>query len=292
MTTPVIIEAAINGATTKDRNPHVPVSPGEIASDARACLEAGAAIIHNHIDRSGLSGADAAERYLEAWRPVLAARPDALWYPTVNFGRGGSFSYDHLAPLAATGQLRMSLADPGSVNLGRFENGVPVGAYAYVNTFDAVAHQFDLARTLGLGPSVAIYEPGFLRVVLRYHGAGLLPRGTMVKLYLCDERGAFGGATFGLPPTVPALDAYLDLLEGTGIPWAVSVAGGDVVASEVGRVALDRGGHVHLGLEFFGGDRQPTNVELVREAVDLCRAAGRAVATCDEAAQILDLPAR
>jgi len=83
---PVIIEAAINGATPKERNPHVPITPEEIAADALACFEAGAAVIHNHIDLRGISVEEAAERYLEAWRVVLAQRPDALWYPTVHFG--------------------------------------------------------------------------------------------------------------------------------------------------------------------------------------------------------------
>ena len=77
---PVIIEVAINGGTTKERNPNVPRTPDEIATDALACFEAGAAIIHNHIDLTGISEDEAAERYLEAWRVVLAERPDALWY--------------------------------------------------------------------------------------------------------------------------------------------------------------------------------------------------------------------
>ena len=56
------------------------------------------------------------------------------------------------------------------------------------------------------------------------------------------------------------------------------------------RHALERGGHLHLGLEDFAGARKPTNVELVREGVSLCRSLGRRVATCAEAAAILDLP--
>ena len=85
---PVIIECAINGVTSKVTNPHVPIEPSEIVADALACIEAGAAIIHNHIDRYGVSVDQAAERYLEAWRPILAARPDALLYPTIHFGAG------------------------------------------------------------------------------------------------------------------------------------------------------------------------------------------------------------
>jgi 3-keto-5-aminohexanoate cleavage enzyme len=68
------------------------------------------------------------------------------------------------------------------------------------------------------------------------------------------------------------------------------VVGGDIGRSEVAQLALERGGHLHLGLEFYGGDRQPTNAELVGEAVALCERAGRPVATCAEAADILGLP--
>jgi 3-keto-5-aminohexanoate cleavage enzyme len=285
---PVIIEAAINGATTKERNPNVPRTPDEIAVDALACFEAGAAVIHNHIDLPGLTVAEAAERYLEAWRIVLAERPDALWYPTVHFGP--PMGYEHLVPLAASGLLRVGLMDPGSVNLGRSDtDGVPTGGIVYANSFDAIAHAFDICRDQRLGPSLAIYEPGFLRATLAYWRAGRLPAGAMVKLYFSTEQGLMG-APFGLPPTAAALDAYLELLEGCDLPWAVSAVGGDVVATDVAALALERGGHLHLGLEFYGGPRTPTNVELITEAVELCAKAGRPVATPDEAAAILRLP--
>ncbi len=39
------------------------------------------------------------------------------------------------------------------------------------------------------------------------------------------------GCTFGLPPTRNALLAYLDMLEGTGLPWSVSVWGGDLMTT-------------------------------------------------------------
>ena len=286
---PMIIEAAINGGRTKRENPNVPVEPDEIAADALECFEAGASIVHNHIDRFGLSDAETAERYLEGWEPVLAARSDALLYPTVNADADGNIRYDHLALLAETGGLRMGLADPGSVNLGRTHDGVPVGGFVYRNSFDLLAHALDICRRHRLGPSLAIYEPGFLRTTLAWWRAGKLPPGAMIKLYFSTDEG-LTGAPFGLPPTRAALDAYLDLLDGCPVPWAVSLAGGDVVASEVAPLALARGGHVHVGLEFFGGDRQPSNRELVLEAVELAAEAGRPVASCDQAAGILGLP--
>ncbi len=285
---PVIIEAAINGATTKERNPNVPRLPEEIAADALACVEAGAAIIHNHIDLVGISEEQAAARYLEGWLPVLTARPDALVYPTIHFGE--VMNYEHLVPLAASGLLRLGLTDPGSVNLGRLDDeGRPCGGLVYANSFDAIARAFEICRENGLGPSMAIYEPGFLRTVLAWRRSGALPAGAMVKLYFSTDRG-LTGTPFGLPPTLTALEAYLELLEGCDLPWAVSVVGGDLLETEVAAAALERGGHLHLGLEFYGGPGRPTNLELVTEAVALCRAHGRPPASPDQAAELLGLP--
>ena len=140
----------------------------------------------------------------------------------------GDIGYDHLAVLADTGQLRVGLADPGSLNLGAHRDGVPAGSFVYRNSFDLLSHALDVCRTNRLGPSLAIYEPGFLRATLAWWRAGQLPPGAMIKLYFSTEQG-LTGAPFGMPPTRASLDAYLELLDGCPVPWAVSVAGGDVV---------------------------------------------------------------
>jgi 3-keto-5-aminohexanoate cleavage enzyme len=288
---PVIVEAAINGLTSKERNPHVPVTPDEIAADALRCLAAGAAVVHNHVDVFMVEGDVAAARYLEGWRPVLAERPDALLYPTTNAGPDVETAYAHIAPLAESGLLRLSLCDPGSVNLGGYaSDGLPGAGFVYANSFDDIRHQLGLCERYRLGPSMAIFEPGFLRTALAWHDAGRLPAGAMVKLYFGGEIGSLAG--FGLPPTATALDAYLEMLDGTDLPWAVAVLGGDVIESGIARLALERGGHVRVGLEDHAGREQPMNVELVTKVVELCVEVGRPVATCDEAVELLALPER
>ena len=70
----------------------------------------------------------------------------------------------------------------------------------------------------------------------------------------------------------------------------VAVPGGDVFASVMAKWAIERGGHVRVGLEDHAADRKPTNLELVEQAVALCEKVGRPVASCDEAARVMDLP--
>ena len=290
---PAIIEVAINGITSPEINPNVPLSPEAIAADALDCIEGGAAIIHTHNHDISLTGRDAADPYIEAMAPVLAARPDALWYPTLTSGDHQA-KYSHMAMIAEELPLRMVAVDPGSTNIGGAgPDGLPVGG-TYKNDYAEIRASFDLCRDNGWAPAMAIYEPGFLQCVLTYHRVGQLPAGSMAKLYFGAEWGLSRrskGVTFGLPPTKHALLAYLDMLEGTGIPWSVSVWGGDVMATPVARLALEMGGHLHVGIEeFYDPDRSPTNQELLSEAVALCNEVGRPLATCDETAEMLELP--
>ena len=291
----LVIEAAINGATTKATNPNAPETPAEIAADALACIRAGAAIVHNHNRDYAVDGARAAELYLEAWRPVLHEHADAILYPTLGFGEGIAARYAHVERLAESGVLRMAFLDTGSVNLGGTdEDDLPGGVeFVYVNGFADIRYKVAVCERFRLAPSIAIFEPGFLRTALAYERADRMPKGAFVKLYFGAERGYLGGrgrgAAFGLPPTARALDAYLEILEGSRLPWAVAVLGGDVVECGMAKLALERGGHVRVGLEDYGGDRQPTNAELVTELVALANKLGRPVATSKEAASVLGM---
>ncbi|GIW41734.1 MAG: 3-keto-5-aminohexanoate cleavage protein [Candidatus Binatia bacterium] len=294
---PLVVEVALNGVTSKEQNPWVPRTPEEIAADALACVERGASIVHSHADLVSGDPGKVAERYLEAWGPVLERYPEVICYPTVSLGGRAEERFGHIPILAERGAARMGVFDPGSVNLGDLgEDGLPGGSvdFVYRNTFADIRYAAELCRRYRLGPSVSIFEPGFLRVTLAYHRAGHLPPGAFVKLYFGGDYGFFpgtrGSVPFGLPPTARALDAYLEMLSGTGLPWAVAVVGGDVLESGLAARAIELGGHVRVGLEDYGGSRCPRNHELVEEVVRLAEGAGRPVATPKEAAGLLGLP--
>ena len=286
---PVILELAVNGTTPRSRNRHVPRTPAEIAEVALEGVALGASIVHNHNDEPMFTadGVHAVDPYLAAWTPVLDRHPDVLLYPTMGAGARGipvQARWEHVEKLAGVGG--MTLVDPGSVNVGLLSDGtVPPAAAAgpYLNSYADVEHMLTRTAALGAAPSISVFEPGFLRTALTWHRRGRLPPGAIVKLY-------FGGELeFGLPPTARALDAYLELLEPSGLPWSVAVLGGDVVGCGLAAEAIGRGGHVRVGLEDWAGPDEPSNAALVRAAVALVERLGRAPATIAQTRALLGI---
>ncbi len=289
---PLIIEASLNGNASKAANPHVPYSDEEIVADAVACMEAGAALIHNHTDEPifGGSGSLDYERYARPWRQLLALRPDAILTPTMPVGQEGvsvEVRYRHIVQMAQEGLLAQGLCDPGTFNLSVLDSDglFAQSTYLYRNDMHDSHYYVETCRALNIGMSISIFEPGFLKFILAYHRAGKLPPGGMLKFYFASD-----SLPFGLPPGRASLEAYLGMLGDCDLPWLVSSFGDDCVGCGLAEEAIRRGGHVQVGLEPYAGERCPSNVELVQEVVMLAQSCGRPVATAAQAAEILQLP--
>jgi uncharacterized protein (DUF849 family) len=284
----VIIEAALNGVTSKGRNAHAPVTPDEQAKDGLACVDAGATVVHTHAGNMFVPPEEAAAQYADAFRPIVALHPSVVCYPTTGIGASIEERYRHVELLADAGLVRAGFVDTGSVNLGGTgADGLPPASdYVYTNTFADVAYKMRVCREHGLGPSIAVFEPGFLRVVVAYARAGALPDGALVKLYFSGG-GYLGGGEplWGAPPIREALDLYCAMLDGLDVPWAVAVLGGSLLDTPVARLALERGGHLRVGIEDW--DTGPPNVEQVRAAAALAAEVGRPVASADETLALL-----
>ena len=276
---PLVVAVSINGERSKDANPHIPVGHDEIVATALSCYDAGASIIHCHNTSTALSGREAADDYLASWRRIRAERPDALWYPTLT--RDGCQDLDHIKIIDDEIGLEFACCDPGSVGLSSLgADGIPMGGY-YTNSYEQIRSSLEQLAARRLGPQLAIFEPGYLRTVLAYHGAGTLPPGAVINLYF---GGPYGLSTrqspsFGLPPTRNALLAYLDMMDGVDLPWTVSVWGGDIFKTDLPRMAIELGGHLQIGLEsHFDPEDKPTNEDQIRAAHRLAEQAGRPVA--------------
>jgi 3-keto-5-aminohexanoate cleavage enzyme len=294
LTEPLIIEVALNGLSTRERNPNTPIESEELAADAIACIRAGASIVHQH-DKAFLAGGtslDMAEQATVTYGLIYGEIPDALCYPTTG-GRTGSIEerWAHNLILNDRGLLTMAFVDPGSVNYVQLaDDGLPApvdGRYSFSNI--EIRYMFEQSHRLRLSPNIMILDAGFLRMVTAIARAGALPAGSFVKLGL---GGSAGQMERGLPPTIAAFECLLSMMEGVPLTWAVAVMSGDCIGSGLAEQAIRRGGHVRIGLEDYAGDRQPTNVELVREAAELATRLGRPVATPAQAARLLGVRSR
>jgi 3-keto-5-aminohexanoate cleavage enzyme len=256
MAEPVILELAVNGSTSRHRNRHVPRTPAEITEAALAGIESGASIVHNHNDEPMFTpdGVHAVEPYLAAWQPVLGRHPDALLYPTMAAAARGipvARRWAHVEELARRGMGGMTLVDPGSVNLGLTRDGAVAAAAASGPYANPLADiEYMFARSADLGAAPSI----------SVFEPGFLRTTLAWQRAGRLPRGAmvklyFGGELeFGLPPTATALEAYLELLE------------------------------------HYAGPGEPSNLDLLRAAVDLIEGLGRAPASAAQARRLLGIP--
>ena len=298
---PVIIEAAINGATHEGAQPeHAPPARRDRGRRARRASTR----VPRSCTTTSTSSACPATRPPSATSrvgaPVFdrAARRAPLPHDELRTRRRGRV----LAHGAARRQgqaphrdHRPRLGEPRRLST---PTGCPPHPASSTRTPSATsATRPSLRRELQLGPSMAIFEPGWLRTALLYwrgREAAAGGDGQALLRWRCRLRhpgnAQRAGATFGLPPTRDGARRVLRAARRLRPPVVGRGHRRRIYRSPMVRLALERGAHLHVGLEDYAGERQPTNLELVREAVALCDEVGRPVATADEAATILDLP--
>ena len=155
---PLIIEASLNGQTPRSRNPHVPYTDEEIVEQAVACMDAGAAMVHNHTEEPviGGSGRLDIERYASAWRKLLTLRPDAILTATMPVGQEGvpvEARYAHIEDNHFTTAPVEALGDGYAVMLGQ-HGPITVGenlhhAMERAVTLEEAAKTYFVARGIG-----------------------------------------------------------------------------------------------------------------------------------------------
>jgi uncharacterized protein (DUF849 family) len=294
--TPVILEVAINGGITKKVNSAAPEKPAEIAEQAIQCFDAGATIVHAHSQQPRENVKQAAQFYIDAFKPVRKKHPYAIVYPTANFD---SVKYHknrtvwppeiqsgHYRPIAEAGLANMVLLDTGVVPLTVYDEKGARKAdkfwwYGFWPGDDSIV--LDVCRELGTGASISVFEPGWMKNVVAMARAGTLPRGSKLNIYFAD----YGWA--GMPPPIPeALQLYIHMMEGLDLKWSVGLVGGDIMDTPLARMALERGGSFRVGIEdWFTG---PGNLEQMERAKKLINHVGRPIVSGAEAIKYLDIP--
>lgn len=280
MTHDVFITCAVTGAGPGPRkNPHVPVTPEQIASDVLAVAEAGAAIAHVHVrDVVTTEGSRDTALYAEVLERVRAVNGDVI----VNFtaGMGGDLvfgSYDPLKPgpgtdlvtqeerLVHVERLRPDICtlDCGSYNVGE-------GSLVYISTVEQIRQGAALIRGYGVKPELEVFDLGHLDLVQKLIGEGAFAAPPMIQFCL--------GVSFGAPATTTAMKAMADAVNGTDVVWSAFGVGRMQMPMVAQAVLL--GGNVRVGLEdniWLDRGVPATNVALVQRARTIIESMGSRV---------------
>jgi uncharacterized protein (DUF849 family) len=231
----MLLQAALNGPLTKDDHPAVPITAGELARDAQACVEAGAGAIHMH------------PRDTEGRETLEVATIDAV-IREVRAACGVPVGVSTGAWIEPDVQRRLELIsawtepDYASVNLS--EDG-----------------SFEVMRALrkrGIGVEAGVWTPADARALNASGLAGDLTR------ILIEPVDADPAATVEL---VAAIEAQLAGLEAPRLEHGDGDATW-VFLQDAGR----RGWDTRIGLE---DTREDENAALVRRAMSLLRAEGQ-----------------
>ena len=258
--TPLLISVAPNGARRgKTDHTALPVSPAELAADARACAEAGAALYHLHVRDAHSRHSLDADAYRAAIAAIRAAVGERLLIQATTEACG---VYSRDAQMAAVLALRPQAA---SFALNEFlpEGADPIPAH---NFFRQVAAE-------GTAMQFILYTPQDARRLRALAADGTVPSLEPAVLFV------FGRHADGPPSHPGALLPFLDAWEGVG-PWSVCAFGLGETAIAAAAVAL--GGHVRVGFENNlqrpDGSLLACNAEQVARIADIARLVGRPLA--------------
>ncbi len=270
---------------------------GPTLAGALASLDAGASIIHHHQDID-LPMADQVAQVVRMNQDILAAHPNALIYPAPLLG-GTTHEevHQHYPALAEAGCLTMM-----AVELGRNlfavmdETGLPSKSWVNGQTYDEAHDMVMFANEHRVPLALGIYTPAMCHWIRAYAERGLLPKGTMVKIWFGGRYKVWSKreptVRNALAPTIKALDAYLEALEGIDLPWLVAVQGDNVLDTEMAPYAIAKGGHIRVGEEDVSGTTALSNAEMVEAAIAMARSAGRTVVSGAEARRFLGVAER
>jgi 3-keto-5-aminohexanoate cleavage enzyme len=281
-----ILTCALTGVLTDPQQHPVPVTPEEMAREARRARDAGAAIVHCHF-RSQAPGMgryptwdpDVAAAICEA---VLAEAPDLI----LNMSTG-VMGPDVSGPIACLERVKPEMAalNAGSLNYLKLRKG---GEWAWPpllfdNPVEKIERFLEVMHRHRILPECECFDTGILRSVALFARRGMVPTPPHVSLVMGVESG------------MPAKPAWLPLLLEEMIPgthWQVIAIGREEVWA-LHRAAAEQEGDLRTGLEdtFYlpDGKKATSNGELVEALARVAREAGREVASPAEARAILGI---
>ena len=282
----VILTCALTGVLTDPAQHHVPVTPAEMAAEARAAYNAGASIVHCHFrDQTPGMGR------MPTWSPevcadIVAAIRAACPEIIINMTTG--IIGDDVEPVLQA--LRAVLPEMAALNAGslNYLKARESGQWAWPpmlfdNPVSKVQAFAEAMKTLGIVPECECFDTGILRSVAMYSKVGMLSGPPNVSLVM------------GVASGMPAKRSWLPLLLEEMLPdthWQVIGIGRQEVW-DLHRATAELGGDLRTGLEdtFYlpDGQKATSNGQLIEALAKVAEGSGRRIASPARARQLLKL---
>ena len=283
-----ILTCALTGVLTNPKQHPVPVTPEQMAAEARDAWNAGATVMHVHLRRQ-----EAGMGHLPSWDPdvaeaVVGAIRAACPGVVINLTTG-VIGKDVSGPLECLRRVRPEAAacNAGSLNYLKLKDD---GTWAWPpmvfdNPVEKVQQFLAVMNELNIHPEFECFDVGIVRSVAMYLKAKMFTGVPEVNFVM--------GVASGMPCDADLL-ALLPRYAPDGAVWQATLIGRGEIWPVHQRVA-ELGGMLRTGLEdtFYlpGGERATGNGVLIEALARCARNAGREVATAAEARAMLGIAA-
>lgn len=281
-----IITCALTGVLTNPKQHPVPVTPAQMAAEARDAFNAGASIMHVHLrmQEEGFG-------HMPSWDPDVAeavchAIREACPGVIINLTTG-VVGKDVSGPVACLRRVKPEVAacNAGSLNYLKIKDD---GSWAWPpmvfdNPVAKVQQMLDVMAETDTHPEFECFDVGIVRSVGMYLKAGMFKGVPEVNFVM--------GVASGMPADAELL-SLLPRYAPNGAVWQTTLIGRAEIWP-VHRRTAELGGMLRTGLEdtFYlpGGERAAGNGALIEALARIARDCGREVATPAEARARLGL---
>jgi uncharacterized protein (DUF849 family) len=288
---PFLTCAVTGAADSTSRNSSVPVTPKEIAEDALAAADAGAAVVHLHV-REVDSGAGS--RDVSLYQEVLARIRDKNQEVVLNLtgGMGGALQVQAGDAAAIPGEFsdligaleRLTHAKDGrpdicTVDCGSMNYGI--GDIIYVAPMTYLKEMAQHLKEVGVKPEFEVFDLAHISNVEYLIDEGLVEGRPLMQICL----GVPGGA-----PADPLFFQTMAARMPDGAVWSGFGTGRSQMPML--SMAMVLGGNLRVGLEdniWLSKGVPATNVDLVRRAATIVESLGGTLATPSEVRDRLGL---
>jgi 3-dehydrocarnitine:acetyl-CoA trimethylamine transferase len=279
----VFITCAVTGsADSVGKNPHVPVTPAQIAAAALEAHVAGAAIVHLHVrdPQSGLASRDPA-LFREVVQRIRSENSGVIL--NLTGGMGGDILFgpeqeplalrpgtDFVGPQERIAHVLDLVPEIGSLDCGSLN----FDEQLYGTTPSFLRSMARAYQSLRILPELEVFELGHIELAKQLLAEGLIDRPPLFQLCL--------GIKYGAPASSEAMRAMRDALP-PGSRWSAFGLGRMQMPMVAQSVLL--GGNVRVGLEdnlYLDKGVLATNAQLVARARAIIELLGVRVLTAAE----------